>query len=340
VEVKRAYAQNLLLADNVDEALKIYTELAAEDPKDPTAQLRISQIYRQKRDFEKARAAAQKALEIDPNNLEARYNEVSLLEAEGKMPEAIAALKQVVESTAKTRYSTGERGNRVVLLERLGQMYRNNEQYEEAAGVFKQIAEVDPNLAGRATAQVVDTYRIGKLYEKALAEANAGVKKYPDDRILRAVRASLLADTGKTDEAAGELKSLLDGKNDRETYITLAQIYEKGKNYPEMSKAIDAADKLSESKDDKESILFMRGAMYEKMKKFDAAEAEFRKVLELNSKNSSALNYLGYMLADRNVRLPEALDLIKQAVELDPKILRSTTTSATSTTAKVVPRRR
>jgi Flp pilus assembly protein TadD len=54
------------------------------------------------------------------------------------------------------------------------------------------------------------------------------------------------------------------------------------------------------------------------MKNYDAAEAEFRKVLESNPKNPSALNYLGYMLADRNVRLNEALEMIRQAVELDP----------------------
>ncbi|MGH9627726.1 MAG: tetratricopeptide repeat protein, partial [Bryobacteraceae bacterium] len=70
--------------------------------------------------------------------------------------------------------------------------------------------------------------------------------------------------------------------------------------------------------EDKEAIAFMRGAMYEKMKKYDAAEAEFRKVLAANPKNPSALNYLGYMLADRGVRLEEAHDLITKALEEDP----------------------
>jgi tetratricopeptide (TPR) repeat protein len=317
-DVKKEYAQNLLLADNVDDALKVYTELAAEDLKDPTAQLRLSQIYGQRRDFEKARAAAKKALDIDPNNLEVRYNEVTILEAEGKTSEAITALKNVLASTAKRNYSTGERANRILLLERLGLMYRNNEQYSEAIETFRQIGEVDSNLGARAAAQIADTYRIAKDYTKAMEEANAAHKKYPEDRVLRAVRASLLAETGKTDEAVSELKSLLDGKNDRETHITIAQIYEKGKNYAEMAKAVDAAEKLSESKEDKEGIAFMRGAMFEKMKKYDAAETEFRKVLESNPKHSSALNYLGYMLADRDVRLPEALQLIRQAVDLDP----------------------
>jgi tetratricopeptide (TPR) repeat protein len=317
-EVKKALAQNLLLADNVDDALKVYTEIAAEDKKDATAQLRISQIYRQKRDFEKARNAAKAAVEIEPNSLEVRYNEITLLEAEGKTAEATAGLKNLLSSTAKRNYSAGERGNRIVLLERLGLMYRNNEQYTEAVETFRQIADLDPNRGGLAVAQIADTYRIAKDLTKAMEEANAGVKKYPDDRVLRAVRASLLAETGKTNDAVAELKSLLDGKNDRETYITLAQIFEKAKNYSEMAKAVDAADKLSDSKEEKESIAFMRGAMFEKMKNFDAAEAEFRKVLEGNPKNASALNYLGYMLADRNVRLPEAFKLIREAVDLDP----------------------
>jgi len=317
-DVKKEYAQNLLLADNVDDALKVYTELAEEDSKDPTAQLRLSQIYGQKRDFEKARAAAKKALAIDPNNLEVRYNEVTILEAEGKTAEATSALKNILSSTAKRTYSAGERANRVLLLERLGLMYRNNEQYNEAIETFRQIAELDSNLGARAAAQIADTYRIAKDYTKAMEEANTAYKKYPDDRVLRAVRASLLAETGKTDEAVSELKKLIDGKDDRETYITIAQIYEKGKNYAEMAKAVDAAEKLSESKEEKEAIAFMRGAMFEKMKKYDAAEAEFRKVIESNPKHSSALNYLGYMLADRDVRLPEAMQLIRQAVELDP----------------------
>jgi tetratricopeptide (TPR) repeat protein len=62
----------------------------------------------------------------------------------------------------------------------------------------------------------------------------------------------------------------------------------------------------------------MRGAMLERTKRYDEAEAAFRKVIDLNAKNAGALNYLGYMLADRNVRLDEAHDLIKKALDLDP----------------------
>ena len=48
------------------------------------------------------------------------------------------------------------------------------------------------------------------------------------------------------------------------------------------------------------------------------AEAWFRKALALDPDNAGVLNYLGYMFADRGVRLEEALKLISRAVELEP----------------------
>ena len=318
IEVKRAYAQNLMMADRPNEALKVYSEITAEDKKDWQSWLRVAQIYRAQKQFAKAREAADQAKAVDPNNLEVRYNEVNLLEAEGKSDEAIAVLNELLTSTARKNYSTGERGNRLLLLERLGLMYRGADQNDKAIETFRQIAELDPSAGGRASAQIIDTLRSARQYPKALAESDAAIKKYPEDRVVRGVRASLLAEMGKTDEAVAETKKLLDGKNDRETYMTLAQIYEKAKRYDDMQKAIDEAERLSTDQEDKDAVSFMRGAMYEKRKDFDGAEREFRKVLQANPKNASALNYLGYMLADRNIRLNEALEMIRQAVDLDP----------------------
>jgi tetratricopeptide (TPR) repeat protein len=318
VDLKRSLAQNLMLADQLDEALKTYQEIVAEDKKDPESYIRMSQIYRQKKDMAKAREANEKAAAIDPSNLEVRYNEANLLESEGKMPQAIKVLKDMITATAKKTYTAREKNSRAMLLERLGFLYRSNDQTEEAVQTLRQIADVDPDLASRVAVQVIETYRIGRDYKKAAEEADAANKKFPNDRVIRSVRASLLADVGRGEEAVAETKKLIDGKDDREAYISLAQVYEKLKNYPEMAKAIDEAAKRSDSKEEKETIAFMRGAMYEKLKKFDQAEAEFRKVLEGNPASASALNYLGYMLADRGVRLQEAQQMISKALDTDP----------------------
>ena len=63
----------------------------------------------------------------------------------------------------------------------------------------------------------------------------------------------------------------------------------------------------------------MQGAMHERQKDYDKAESAFREVLRLSPDNSSAMNYLGYMFADRNVRLEEALTLINKALALEPQ---------------------
>lgn len=316
-EIKAGLAEDLLMSDDLEGSLALYRELVQANPRESRMWLRLSQIYRHKRDFASARDAQRRALELDPDNLEVRYNDVNLLEAEGKNAEAILALQKIIDSTAPGGDAPA-RANRVILLERLGLLYRNNEQYAEAVKTFEQMPVADPDSGARAAAQVMDTWRQAREFDKAEKAAEAAIAKYPDTRIVRLVRSSVLADIGRYDEAIKSLESMLGGKDDRETQIALAQILDKAKRYNEMEAALDAAGKLSESDDDRETIHFMRGAMYEKMKEFDKSEAEFRKVLELNPDNASALNYLGYMLADRNVRVEEAHKLITRALALDP----------------------
>jgi tetratricopeptide (TPR) repeat protein len=317
-DLKHALAEDLLMSNQLDDALKIYQELSAEDPKDEHSLLRISQIYRQKGDYPKAREAADKASQLDPDNLEIQFNNVNLLEAEGKSNDAIQVLKGILDATAKKSYSASERTNRVLLLDKLAFLYRSTDQVPLAVETLKEIAEVDPDSAPRAEAQIAATYADAKDYQKAEAAADAAYKKYPKDATVVAEHASLLADMGKIDQAASETRKLMDGKNDREIYLSLAQIYEKGKNFGEMAKMLDAAEKLSQTNDDKVNVIFLRGAMYERMKNLPSAEAEFRKVLALDPDNAGALNYLGYMLADRNIRLEEAKDLIVKALEKEP----------------------
>ncbi len=319
-EIKEGLAQDLALANQLDEALKLYQEVVDANPQNGQAYLRMSQIYRQQKKFDLARQANDKAKAIDPDSLEVRYNSVALLESEGKLQEAITTLKGILDQTAKKSYNPAEKGYRAMMLERLGLLYRNVEQYDQAVDVFRQLAVLDPDVAARAEAQVIDTYRTAKQFNKAQEAADAAQKKYPNDRTLRSVRAELLSDMNRTDAAVAELKKGLDGNkdHDRETWIALAQVYEKSRNFGEMAKTLDTADKLATTKEDKTTILFMRGVMYERQKKIKEAEAQFRTVLQADPDNASALNYLGYMLADEDTRLTEAQELIQRAVDQDP----------------------
>ena len=109
IAIKRALAQNLLYSEHYDDALKQYMELAEADPKDAQAPLRMSEIYRQKKMFDKSHAALAKAKELDSDNIEVSYDEVNLLDAEGKSDEAIAKLSALLQETAKKSYSRGRK---------------------------------------------------------------------------------------------------------------------------------------------------------------------------------------------------------------------------------------
>ena len=318
VRMQRGLAEDLLQSDQPDEALKIYQELSNEEPRDPSLKLRIAMIYRFKHDFTKARDALEKAKALDADSLDLKDEEVKLLEAEGKTAEAIAVLKGVVEDTAKKTYSAAESANRAILLEELGILYRTAGKYPEAVEAFRQAIPLNSPATPRYSAQIVDTYRAAKEFENARKEAEAALKKYPKDRLVLMTHASLLADMGKVDEAAAEVKARLAEQNDFQTQLALAQLYEKGKRWTDMAKVLDEMEKLAGSNEEKETVHFSRGAMYERTKKYDSAETEFRKVLDLNPDSASTLNYLGYMLADRGVKLEEASQMIKKALDQEP----------------------
>jgi tetratricopeptide (TPR) repeat protein len=69
-------------------------------------------------------------------------------------------------------------------------------------------------------------------------------------------------------------------------------------------------------------VWFLRGDLYQRQKMFDQADAEFRKILAstppTDPQAAATLNYLGYMNADRGVKLEESLNFIKEALALEP----------------------
>jgi tetratricopeptide (TPR) repeat protein len=308
----------LISAERYDDALAAYQELVADDPTDADSYLRMSQIYRQKRDMVKAREASDKAKAIDPNNIQVKLNEVYILQAENKATEAIEVLRGILQQTALRTYDPAQLDARAGLLEQLAAMQRYADQTQPAIDTYRQLATLDPSKGAHASASIIETYMVGKEFPKAQEESDAAFKKYPNDRELRVTRASLMAEMGKTDAAVADVKKLLDGKDDRVIQLALYELYIKGKKFDDAAKALDTAEKMSESQDDKIDVWFKRGAMFERMKNLNAAETEFRKVLAVVPDNSATLNYLGYMLTDRNLRLPEALAMIQKALEHDP----------------------
>ncbi len=161
------------------------------------------------------------------------------------------------------------------------------------------------------------------MWKEANAVAEAAAKASPNDRQVQLMYAAQLADTGQLQKgvaiAKAQLAAAADAQDNREIYLSLAQIYIRAKDYKDAADVLDKADALTTKPDDRLYNSFVRGSLYDRQKLYDQADAEFRKALAIDPNNAMVLNYLGYSLADRGVKLPEALTMIQKAVELDPQ---------------------
>ncbi len=317
VNVRRRYAASLYAANRGDEALKVFQDLANEDPKNLELQLQVAELLGRKRDFTGAHAALAKAKAIN-NSAAVRIAEAELLDAEGKTPQAITIVEGLLTETKKSQYGDPERAQRIQLLDMLGHLQRSAGKTQEAIAAFRQISDLNPGAASKVELQVVDTLVDGRDFKAARLASDAALRKFPGDRFLMLQHAIVLSEIGQFDAAVSELRAVPDSAKDREILLQIAQIQEKGKRFAEERKTLEAAEALSTNDQEKQAVIFLRGAMFEREKNFDAAEAEFRRVLSAQPDNPGALNYLGYMFADRNVRLEEAQQMISKALDIDP----------------------
>ncbi len=67
-----------------------------------------------------------------------------------------------------------------------------------------------------------------------------------------------------------------------------------------------------------EDLLYARALMAEKIDRIDLLEADLREILARDPENATALNALGYTLADRNERIEEAFGYIQRALKVRP----------------------
>ena len=320
----RGLAENLLNDGQADAALEQYKVIADANPEDAQTYVRIAEIYRKQGKFDLALDHLKKAESMVQDSVEVPYNIAAIYQAQGRYDEAVPIMRDLLKKSEKPegKYSNGEKSNRAVFLERLGTIYRDQGNYQAANEIFRQIVALggDENIE-RGYQQIIDTWREAKEWQKATDTAKEAVQRLPTSRDLKMVLAAQQADMGEADQALKDVRAMLKGgtnPDDRQVYITLAQMYTRLRRFSEAGQALDKAEQLATKSEDKEYVWFLRGANFEREKHYPEAEEQFKKVLASDPEHASALNYLGYMLADQNMKLEEALGYIKRAVDLDP----------------------
>src|SRR5216684_4215152 len=317
----RGLAQNLMNDGQTEAALEQYKVIADANPEDAQTYVRMADIYRKQGKFDLALENLKKAESMVQDSIEVPYSMAAVYQAQGRFEEAEQVLQNLLKKSEKPdgKYSNGEKSNRAVFLERLGSIYREQGNTQQAVETFRKMLALGDENAVRGYQQIIDSYREAKQWPQATAVAKEAVQKLPNNRDLRMVLDGQLADAGEPDKALKDVRSMLKGgAEDRDVYITLAQRNTRLKRWNDAEEALDKAEQLSTKPDEKEYVYFLRGSTYERQKKYDQAEEMFRKILALNPQNTMTLNYLGYMLADRGTKLEEALSYIKKALEQDP----------------------
>ena len=321
----RGLAENYLNDGQLEAALEQYKVIADSNPEDAQTYVRIAEIYRREGKYDQALDNLKRAQALVPDTMDVPYTMASVYQAQGRYDDAVKLLQDLIKKTDKSDAGTSQadRNNRAIFIERLGMVYREQENYSAAVDTFRKMLTLGDENARSGYQEIIDTYRESKQWPQATAVAKEAVQKMPDDRDLRMVLDAQLADMGQVDQSTADVRSLLKGgSEDRDVYVRLAIIYTRAKRWDDALDSLAKAEQLSTKPDDKGYVYFLRGDLYQRQKMFDQAESEFKKVLNLTPPSdpqaAATLNYLGYMNADRGVKLEESLNYIKQALSFDP----------------------
>lgn len=188
-----------------------------------------------------------------------------------------------------------------------------------SAAYFVLALALDPNLQAARTLLSQSLMQAGRN-EEAIRVLRDVPESSPYYAAARGQLARALMQAERPDEALKVAAEALAAKPDRALQLQLANLYSSQERYVEAEAILSdilEADAAATRED--WQALFMRGAARERQNKWDEAEADLSRALELSPDNATVLNYLGYSWVDRGIRLEEGMSLIQRAVAIEPR---------------------
>ncbi len=133
-------------------------------------------------------------------------------------------------------------------------------------------------------------------------------------------RADTLLDAGKPDAAIAVLQGLASSHPDvARVQMVLGDVYSDEKKFRDASKAYTETISMLENEGGAQwFVYYARAVAFERLDNWESAETDFRKALELSPNQPAILNYLGYSLVEKRMKLDEAQDMIERAVKARP----------------------
>lgn len=272
----------------------------------------LSQAEMSVGDSAAAEAAARRLIAQNGRNPNGYVALAQALEDEQKFQAIVDAL---VPAVAQFRAGNNSALPLGMLLPHVGFAYQALGQYDKAIEMFEDARKNAPNTPA-LTSYLIQAQMAGKHYSAAADLAHAARADRPTDVRLARLESLALRRSGKVDQGLAVMEEFAHAQaDDPDAQIALAQAY------LDANRANDAVKVLRDARaafPSETSLTFELGAALDKQKKYAESEAVFRELIAKEPDNAVALNYLGYMLAERGERLNESLDFLKRALAIDP----------------------
>ena len=317
--LKVSYAQDLLNVggqESIGKARDVLNEAMALRPTGATEQrglYLLSQAHRRGGDASSAEATARRLIATSKQSPWGYFALAEALQDRQQYQAIIDALQPALKEM-RSRPAPDATGLGL-LLPHVGFAYEQLGQFDAAVTTFDEAHRLAPDDL-LVTSYLVQANVSAKKYAAAIELARVARIAHPEDLRLARLQAQALRQSGQADRAVAVLQEVLDKQADRPlAYVVLAQGYMDANRGPDAVKLLERAQVKFPADT---SVTFELGAVLEKQKRYVDAEAAFRRVLTREPDNAPALNYLGYMLADRGERLEESVGYLKKALEIDP----------------------
>ncbi len=307
-----------------EKALQLIKKLAKIKPDEFNVHYSLATLYetvgKAKEAIEEYELARQcKTTELDNVFLaDTLYRLANLYMQAGMMDRGVACYKsmfdmKLVSDPAKIYYEIGQR-------------YFEKNDVNKALEYFLKVQEANPGL-NFIHFYLALCYDALSDYDNAENEANAFLKKDPDNWVLHYALADIYGKRGRTQEKDAELKKVQEilrksveaGSKNPKEYFLLCQQYREQNKIAEAIAVIESMKLIPLDKVTNRDIHYMLANLYYECRLYDKVEEELQMAVNLDPNFHEANNFLGYFYAENNKNLDLAIQLINKALKAQPQ---------------------
>jgi FimV-like protein len=348
-EARQLLADILEDAGEAGKAVEVFRPVTDSNPGNPYGQYRLGTLLNAAGQFKEAQEHLQTALQTDPGNvrvllalgqsllglgdtrqaediyrraldrdassMEARFFLGRIAQARAEDDRALTLYGQILSQTAE-KQSAQDRAFFGLASYQTALIQYLREDYSKALTSVQDAISVasrpSTDLYGLLLRIHIDS---GNL-PRAQQELSQAIAVMPGNLEILALQGELRLREGKRTEARETFHEMLKGSGDsEEAYLMILQACSRAEANRE---GVSWAKHGVEAHADSEALAFQLAALLERTGEFRESEKAFQAFVQQHPDNAEALNYLGYMLADRGIKLEDALQLIQRAVAIQP----------------------